>query len=69
MGFFETLKIIIKFWNIIQSILSFYKQKNAEKWEQKIEEDLINYQDLVNAKTLEQRRQAEKKIANGWFEK
>ena len=69
MGFFETLKLIVKLWNIIQSVFSYYKQKNKEKWEDAIEQDLLNYQDLVNAKTLEQRRQAERKIADGWFKK
>lgn len=68
-GFFETLKLIIKFWGIIQNIISFYKRKDAEKWEANIEQDFLNYQDLVTAKTLEERKLAEKKVASDWLRK
>jgi hypothetical protein len=68
-GFFETVKLILKLWSMIQSIIAMYKKKNAEAWESKIIQDVLNYNDLVNAKTLEERKAAEKKVADDWFRK
>jgi len=68
-GFFETVKLILKLWGLIQNIIGIYKKRDAEKWEELILNDALNYQDLIAAKSLEERRDAEKKIAKDWFRK
>jgi hypothetical protein len=68
-GFFETVKLILKLWGMIQSIIAIYKKNNAEAWESKIIQDVLNYNDLVAAKTPQERKEAEKKVANDWFRK
>jgi hypothetical protein len=68
-GFFETVKLIMKLWGLIQNIILIYKRKDEAKWDSLIIQDVLNYQNLIGAKTLEERKAAEVVIAKDWFHK
>lgn len=66
-GFFDLVRLILRLWDVIQSIIARFKAQDAENWDKKIEAGVRAYLDLQNSKTPEERKDAQKRISDSWL--
>lgn len=62
-----TVQLILRVWDLIQTLIGVYKAKDAANWDKLIQADLTNYLALKTAKTPQEVQDAQSKIASGWF--
>lgn len=68
-GFFDLIKLLLRLWDTIQSIIDNAKKRDGDNWDKRIIEGVQAYAKLQNAKTPEERDQAESDVSRNWFSK
>lgn len=66
-GFFATVQLLLRAWDLIQKLIGVYKEKAGDDWDKRILADAQSYLELKTAKTPEEVKSAQRKIADSWL--